>query len=377
MDTKELTRNFIICLCVGLIVMVSLFLLLRSDSIKLGVEQPIVTPTPTPTPEPEVVTELVEFIPTTTPYVINYSNELPTTAVDVVVNGRTLFALEDEQTAVQVLSDYMLASSKVEDDQRLIRCYVEQYPVLVKASGSAELMNYGSALAKLTSNPALFPINKVVTTCELTFSQIVVESQQNAQLQSGARFLVTEGASQRWAIYTETVYKSELECQVTETNRFKLGDARSCIIQIGTYTQGGDNATSSEGQQGPAFPTLSLTAPIKGKVCTYFGITNGVMSNGIDYTASNDARVVAPEGGVVIFCGQRGDYGFVVDILHDEGGAVSRLTHLTDVSVELYQRVARGQSIGTLARTESGESCNFHYELIINGIPYNPLQYLG
>lgn len=373
MSGKELIRNLIICFCAGIAVLLGLFLLLKGKSTNLGVSQPIVTPTPSPTPEPQP--EIVEILPTPAPLVVPYVVELPDTAVDVIVNGRTLFAVEDENTARQVLGDYMLHCSAVGEGQILIRCYAENAPILRKATGAGELLPYNSALAKLISNPALFPINKVVTTCEQSFSEVVTETQQNAQLPVGTRFIVTEGASEKWVIYYESVYKSGVECQMNEANRFKIGDSKSRIVQDGTYSAESSKNSKDEGQKGPSLATLRFTAPVKGKVASFFGLHDGVMNNGIDFSVESGAHISAPEDGVVIFCGVRGDYGFVVDILHDEGGAVSRLTGLTNVKVELYQRVRKSEQIGDLAPTEKNEKPLFHYELIINGIPYNPLQY--
>ena len=68
-------------------------------------------------------------------------------------------------------------------------------------------------------------------------------------------------------------------------------------------------------------------------------------------------------------------YGYVVDIDHGNG-FVSRLTHLTNVQVEMNQRVFAGDLIGSLAEDEDGGKPIFHYELIIDGIPYNPLYYI-
>ena len=86
-------------------------------------------------------------------------------------------------------------------------------------------------------------------------------------------------------------------------------------------------------------------------------------------------NITAPGEGIVVYCGERGAYGFVVDIDHGNG-FVSRLTHLNDVQLELNQRVFQGDKIGTLAPDEDGDKATFHYELIIDGIPYNPLYYI-
>ena len=79
--------------------------------------------------------------------------------------------------------------------------------------------------------------------------------------------------------------------------------------------------------------------------------------------------------GVVVFSGFHPQYGYMVDIDHGNG-FVSRLTHLSDVQVELNQRVFIGDPVGVLAEDEDGGKPVMHYELIIDGIPYNPLFYI-
>ena len=85
--------------------------------------------------------------------------------------------------------------------------------------------------------------------------------------------------------------------------------------------------------------------------------------------------LLAPESGTVIFIGKRGDYGLVVEIRHADG-FVSRLTHCASVSVELEQHVYRGDPIAVLANDGSQTEPHLHYELLIDGIPFNPLPYI-
>lgn len=369
-----MSRNFIVCIVVGLLLLVGLFMILMGSRMEIGAAQPIVTPTPSPTPEP--VVSVIELTPTPAPVVIAIESRLPEDAVAIVVNDRTLFAMESAEQAEQLLNDYLLISSEVEEGHLLIRAYTEQQVKLKKAEGTEELLDYQAAMSKLLSNPALFSITKVVASCQQTFGEITTETQTNPQLPLNSIFVLNQGSAEKWAIYTETMFKSGVECQRTETNRFKVGDTKNRVVQIGTYYSDAAEPEDGEGKEGPELPKLKFRAPVEGKIVSHFGMRSGAMHNGIDYNTALDVHVHAPEGGVVIFCGERGDYGFVVDILHDEGAAVSRLTHLCNVKVELYQRVARGEQIGDLARGAEGEKIPFHYELIINNIPYDPLQYI-
>ena len=115
---------------------------------------------------------------------------------------------------------------------------------------------------------------------------------------------------------------------------------------------------------------------MRGSVTSSFGFRDGNMHNGMDVAAAAGTEIAAPGEGVVIYCAERGAYGFVVDIDHGNG-FVSRLTHLAGVSLELNQRVFGGEAIGTLSdEFDVGVKPHLHYELMIDGIPYNPAFYL-
>lgn len=120
--------------------------------------------------------------------------------------------------------------------------------------------------------------------------------------------------------------------------------------------------------------SLKLKVPVSGKVQYYFGVSQGVMHYGLTYAVASEATVVAPEAGVVIYAGQRGDMGYVVDILHDEEGFVSRLWGLGSVKVELFERVNKGVAIGSAPSTGK-ETASVTYELLVDDLPVNPVWY--
>ena len=88
--------------------------------------------------------------------------------------------------------------------------------------------------------------------------------------------------------------------------------------------------------------------PVAGAISASFGMTDGGMRYGTEISADSVARVMAPEGGVVIYCGTRGDMGLVIDILHDETGCLSRIIGCQRPLVELYQRVKKGEQVAVL-----------------------------
>ena len=156
-----------------------------------------------------------------------------------------------------------------------------------------------------------------------------------------------------------------------------LREARATILRTGTYTKKDTSGSPDrlEGPEGKSKGSLKLAYPMRGQLTGYFGYTDGKMNYGLNIMNMPGTNIVAPGEGVVIYCSERGAYGFVVDIDHGNG-FVSRLTHLKDVQVEMNQRVFQGDKVGTLAEDEDGDKATFHYEVIVDGIPYNPLYYI-
>ena len=116
--------------------------------------------------------------------------------------------------------------------------------------------------------------------------------------------------------------------------------------------------------------------PVEGAVTGSFGLADEGMRYGVEITGEGFARVKAPEEGVVVYCARRGDLGLVIDILHDETGALSRIIGCDKALVELYQRVKKGEQVGTMPEPVGSRVSSIRYELLINGVPVNPEKYL-
>ena len=131
------------------------------------------------------------------------------------------------------------------------------------------------------------------------------------------------------------------------------------------------------GESGPDHMKRFVSAvSCNGTVIGSFGMADGSMRYGTEITADTLARVRAPEEGVVVYCGRRGDMGLVIDILHDETGAMSRIIGCDKALVELYQRVKQGEQVAAMPEPADSRRVSIRYELLVNGIPVNPEKYL-
>ncbi|HET6344187.1 MAG TPA: M23 family metallopeptidase [Myxococcota bacterium] len=101
-----------------------------------------------------------------------------------------------------------------------------------------------------------------------------------------------------------------------------------------------------------------------------------VMHKGVDFAADHGADVVSPADGIVIFVGNRGNgYGKTVVIDHGYG-IQTHYAHLASFSVEVGQRVKRGQVVAAVGNTGRSTGAHLHYEVRFSGIPQDPEKFI-
>ena len=95
---------------------------------------------------------------------------------------------------------------------------------------------------------------------------------------------------------------------------------------------------------------------------------------GVDYAAPAGTRVRAVGDGIVEFAGQRGGYGNLVIVRHDN--RVSTLyAHLKSFGrgIRTNARVAQGDAVGLVGQTGWATGPHLHYEFRVAGAARNPL----
>lgn len=96
---------------------------------------------------------------------------------------------------------------------------------------------------------------------------------------------------------------------------------------------------------------------------------------GVDWYVPLGTAVKATSSGVVSFAGWKGNYGYCVDITHNDGN-MSRYAHLSSIAVTYGQTVRQGNVIAYSGNTGYSLGPHLHFELFINGVNVNPLLYV-
>jgi murein DD-endopeptidase MepM/ murein hydrolase activator NlpD len=96
---------------------------------------------------------------------------------------------------------------------------------------------------------------------------------------------------------------------------------------------------------------------------------------GIDFAGPWGSVVHATAQGVVVFAGNRGGYGNMVEIDHGYG-IHTRYGHLSAISVRVGSRIARGAALGRVGSTGRSTGPHVHYEVWYDDVVKNPNNFI-
>jgi murein DD-endopeptidase MepM/ murein hydrolase activator NlpD len=97
---------------------------------------------------------------------------------------------------------------------------------------------------------------------------------------------------------------------------------------------------------------------------------------GVDVSAPLGTPIYAPAAGVVSFVGWRFGDGLTVELAHS-GKVLTRFAHCRKALVRDGQPVAAGQQIAEVGASGLATGPHLHFEVVVDGTPVDPLQYIA
>jgi murein DD-endopeptidase MepM/ murein hydrolase activator NlpD len=97
---------------------------------------------------------------------------------------------------------------------------------------------------------------------------------------------------------------------------------------------------------------------------------------GIDLVAKTGTPIMAAAGGRVVFAGEKAGYGNAVEIDHGNG-LMTRYGHASRIVAHVGDLVLPRQHIADVGSTGRSTGPHLHFEVLVNGAPVNPVDYLA
>lgn len=188
--------------------------------------------------------------------------------------------------------------------------------------------------------------------------------EDDASMFRGQQRIVQEGAAGSETALTRTVRRCGVALSNTDLSAVELTESTPLIIAIGTK---------------PLPEGCLFLWPVQGPVSSDYGYRYIFGENnfhqGVDIAAPMGTAIAAGADGQVVFAGERGSYGNLVILRHDNG-FYSYYGHCSKLLVTVGQTVTQGQIIAAVGSTGRSTGPHCHFELRYDGSPIDPLLYL-
>lgn len=123
---------------------------------------------------------------------------------------------------------------------------------------------------------------------------------------------------------------------------------------------------------------INLIRPITGTISSRFGSKSSRRASdhtGLDIAAPRGTPIKAVASGTVTFSGKKASYGYLTVISHGNG-IETYYAHCSKLYYEVGTQVTQGQVIAEVGSTGNSSGNHLHLEIRLNGIAYNPQNYL-
>lgn len=180
---------------------------------------------------------------------------------------------------------------------------------------------------------------------------------------------------------TSGLFESDMGFPVDALAEKMKEEVRALKSEAATQQVSYEELTDSIKDKKMVWDSTPSVWPVRGWLSSGFGkrispFTGRLaMHKGIDIATRRDTEITSPANGVVTYKGYDSGLGRVVKINHGYG-IQTIYGHMAKDNVRIGQKVKRGDVIGFVGNTGMSTGPHLHYEVYVNGLPVNPIQYI-
>ncbi len=190
-----------------------------------------------------------------------------------------------------------------------------------------------------------------------------IDYEETSTLYKGEKTVKISGIPGEKKVVAEIIRENGIEVHRKEISTELIKEPRTQVVLKGTKNPP------------PLIGSGTYVYPTRGTLSSRFGIRWGRMHSGIDIAAPSGSKICASDGGKVVFAGWDGSLGYCVRIDHGSN-RITVYGHCSKILVSKGDKVYQGQHIANVGNTGRSTGPHVHFEVRINGVAKNPLNYL-
>lgn len=322
-------------------------------------------------------TELVEAVEVNEEH-FEFLNEVR--VIQAKFPKKAIISPTELKIAIEIAADSKLAISSTIDNalteahsaNTISRDYVRSYPAttfspLTSSSAvSAAESSYYFASNVLLLGAALgdfdVQFKKIKSETTLTEVPFAIEYKESDDYYQNTKIVEVTGVNGEEEIISQVTYVNDIEIARNILGVTALREPVNQVVIIGTKELPSTN------------PTGKLVCPVAYRYMTDKFAKGG--HRGVDFIAPYGTKIVAADGGTVVFSGESASYGLYVVVRHSKG-VETLYAHMSERLVAYGEKVYQGQPIGKVGSTGNSTGNHLHFEVQMNGTLVDPLAHIG
>ena len=123
---------------------------------------------------------------------------------------------------------------------------------------------------------------------------------------------------------------------------------------------------------------IELIRPVSGTITSRFGASSNIRRSshtGLDIATSTGTPIAAAASGTVTFAGYKGSYGNMIVISHGNN-VQTYYCHCSKLYASVGESVSQGETIAAVGSTGNSTGPHLHLEVRVDGVAYNPQNYV-
>lgn len=285
----------------------------------------------------------------------------------------TVLRTTASETTVSSVEDALASITKAKEEKTVYKIAVGDCLSTIAAKNSISMSELYALNPGLTENTVIMPDSQLVITVPtpelsvVTTKRITYEEDYNADVQyvdnnsmyRGTTNVIQSGSAGHRIVTANVSYTNGVESSRQYVNQTLIAASVPRIVEVGTLT-----------------PPTYVRPIYGGQFSSGFGYRAEGYHSGVDWSCSQGTPVMAAANGTVIKAGYYGGYGYCVEVSHGNG-VITRYGHLSKINVSVGQSVSQYNTIALSGNTGDSTGPHLHFEVIINGVQVNPLNYVN